>query len=56
MKLYKIIRYNITNDKENEVIKTGLSLGEAQEHCLSEDTHEVDSKGHTIWFDGYIEE
>jgi hypothetical protein len=34
----------------NEVIKTGLTLEEAQEHCRRDDTH---GDG---WFDGYESE
>ena len=37
-------------DKENEIILTGLTLDEAQEHCASEDTH-CDE-----FFDGYYKE
>jgi len=46
--VYKIIRFRFNGD--NRVIKTGLTLDEAQEHCQSEDTH---GDG---WFDGYTEE
>jgi len=42
---YKIIRFN--RDGENEVIKEGLTLGEAQEYCQDEDTR---GEG---WFCGY---
>jgi len=45
--MYKIIRFRINGD--NEVIKSGLTLEQAQEHCQCDDTH---GKG---WFDGYIE-
>ena len=45
---YTIIRY--TYQAPNEVIKTGLTLEEAQEWCSREDTHGED------WFDGYIKE
>jgi len=48
METYKIIRFFFKG--ENEVIKTGLTLEEAQEHCSREDTH---GDG---WFDGYDEE
>lgn len=48
MDTYKIIRFHFQG--ENEVIATGLTLEEAQEHCNSEDTH---GDG---WFDGYTEE
>jgi hypothetical protein len=47
-KTYSIIRFKFKG--ENEVIKTGVSLEEAQEHCNREDTH---GDG---WFDGYKEE
>jgi len=47
-KTYKIIRFRFKGD--NEVIKTGLTLEQAQEHCQREDTH---GQG---WFDGYTEE
>jgi hypothetical protein len=42
---YKIIRFR--QDGENEVIRGGLTLEEAQEHCRREDT-----RGNG-WFDGY---
>lgn len=42
---YKVIRFSMTEPKE--VIKTGLTLEEAQEHCSRDDTH---GDG---WFDGY---
>lgn len=45
---YSIIRYKFNGD--NEVIKKGLSLEEAQEHCQRDDTR---GDG---WFDGYTEE
>jgi len=45
---YKIVRFHF--NKENEVIATGLTLEEAQEHCNRDDTH---GEG---WFDGYTEE
>lgn len=43
--LYKIIRFR--RDGENDVVKHGLTLEEAQAHCRREDTH---GEG---WFDGY---
>ena len=47
MEAYKIYRF--TNDNEpNEVIKTGLTLEEAQAHCQRDDTHKEGE-----WFDGY---
>ena len=48
MNKYKIIRYFMTG--EPSVIKEGLTLKEAQEHCKDEDTHGDD------WFDGYEKE
>lgn len=45
---YSIIRFNF--NKENEVIKTGLTLEEAQEWCERDDTH---GDG---WFDGFRRE
>jgi len=47
---YSIIRFYADRDRESEIIETGLSLEQAQEHCGREDTH---GPG---WFDGYTEE
>jgi hypothetical protein len=46
---YEIIRF-YTDEKDPRhltVIRSGLTLDEAQEHCKREDTHGED------WFDGY---
>jgi len=50
---YKIIRfYSKENHPNNgKIIKTGLTLKEAQEWCKREDTHKVG-----VWFDGYSKE
>jgi hypothetical protein len=48
MTTYKIVRFRMNGN--NETIKTGLTLEEAQAHCSREDTH---GDG---WFDGYTEE
>tara|TARA_A100001037_G_scaffold305961_1_gene348275 strand:- start:1173 stop:1325 length:153 start_codon:yes stop_codon:yes gene_type:complete len=48
METYTVYRY--FRDKEKEVIKTGLTLEEAQEHCQRDDTS---GEG---WFDGYTKE
>ena len=48
METYKIIRFHF--DSENETIKTGLTLEEAQEHCRAFSPH---GDG---WFDGYESE
>ncbi len=42
---YKVIRFSM--NAPSKVIKKGLTLKEAQEHCRREDTH---GEG---WFDGY---
>lgn len=42
---YKIIRFRKSGS--HTIIKTGLTLEQAQEHCSREDTH---GRG---WFDGY---
>lgn len=47
-KRYKIIRFR-QDGEDREVVKWGLTLEEAQEHCRREDTH---GDG---WFDGYEE-
>lgn len=47
-KTYEIVRFVFQGD--DKVIKTGLTLEEAQEWCQREDTH---GDG---WFDGYREE
>lgn len=49
---YRIVRFTFDeNDPDyKRVMKTGLTLEEAQEHCNREDTH---GPG---WFDGYMED
>ena len=46
--MYRVIRMYRDSCKR-KVIKTGLTLDEAQSHCRREDTH---GDG---WFDGYEE-
>lgn len=48
-KTYKIVRF-IFGEDDPEVMKEGLTLSEAQEHCESDNTH---GEG---WFDDYREE
>ena len=49
---YTIIRFYAPHlKKENETIKTGLTLEEAQEHCNDETT-----RVEGVYFDGYTEE
>lgn len=45
---YNIVRF-FADDREQEVIETGLTLEEAQEHCNDPSTR---GEG---WFDGYTE-
>ena len=47
---YKIIRMYRDENRNSRVVKRGLTLEEAQEHCGREDTH---GDG---WFDGYDQE
>ena len=55
METYKIVRF-FRDGRGNEIIKTNLTLAEAQEHCQDDDTHEKDDEGNVIWFDGYTQE
>jgi hypothetical protein len=50
---YKIIRFykDDNHPDHGKIIKTGLTLKEAQEHCQREDTYEEN-----VWFDGYAHE
>ena len=38
------------------VLRTGLSLSDAQAHCRDDASCERDDHGHVVWFDGYDEE
>ena len=51
--MYKIVRFcfYVNHLDNHKVIKTGLTLEEAQEHCQRDDTREEG-----VWFDGYDEE
>ena len=64
-KTYKIIRFFEEGRGRRMVIKTGLSLEEAQEHCRDKETNSITASGlveTTLtrnfgrWFDGYEEE
>ena len=48
--MYKIVRFFFDNNHpdHHKVIRSGLTLEEAQEHCQREDTREAG-----VWFDGY---
>lgn len=49
MTTYNIVRiYYPGLNRETEVVRTGLTLEEAQAHCRREDTREEG-----VWFDGY---
>lgn len=49
MKLYDIVRFYRDLYKQSKVIKYGVTLEDAQEHCSCDDTS---GDG---WFDGYRE-
>ena len=52
METYSIVRfYHPSANRENVVVKTGLTLEEAQTHCRSEYT-----RIEGFYFDGYTEE
>jgi hypothetical protein len=52
MQTYKIVRFYAPHlHRESKVIKTGLTLEEAQEHC-----NDPDTKKEGEWFDGYTAE
>lgn len=54
---YEIIRM-FADDRETEVIETGLTLEEAQEHCQDPETSSKTCEVNEIggqWFDGYRE-
>ena len=57
MTTYKIIRFRFEGN--GRVIKRGLTLEEAQEHCRDPETSGStcsDLKKRGQWFDGYAEE
>jgi hypothetical protein len=51
MDTYKVIRMYRDEDIRSEVIKTGLTLEEAQAHCKDRTTRREGE-----WFDGYEKE
>lgn len=51
--MYKIVRFYRDSNKPNKIIKRGLTLEEAQQHCRDPKTLKRNKKGETIWFDGY---
>lgn len=50
---YKIVRkhFDESHPDHNKLIKTGLTLEEAQEHCSDDSTHEEG-----VWMDVYYQE
>tara|TARA_R100000781_G_scaffold105657_1_gene69486 strand:- start:254 stop:508 length:255 start_codon:yes stop_codon:yes gene_type:complete len=51
MQKYKIVRFFKEDGKNSVIIKTGLTLEEAQEHCQRPDTRKEG-----VWFDGFAEQ
>ena len=52
MERYEIVRfYAPSQNRDNEVMQTGLTLEEAREHCNDPETREEG-----VYFDGYREE
>ncbi len=60
-----LVRRFYMEDHPSEVIKTGLTLQEAQEHCRDSETSSTTATSETAksrtaefgpWFDGYEEE
>ena len=51
--MYKIVRFCFDNNNPDhrKVVRSGLTLEEAQDHCQRDDTREQG-----VWFDGYEEE
>ena len=59
MTAYKIVRRWRDDNARREVIATGLTLAEAQEHCRDPETSSStasDPGDDGPWFDGYEEE
>jgi len=51
MTLYNIVRsYHPSLDKRDRIVKRGLTLEQAQEHCRDPKTRKAGE-----WFDGYTE-
>ena len=49
---YSIVRYFAPHlNKSSEIVKTGLTLEEAKEHCNDPKTREAG-----VWFDGFTKE
>lgn len=48
--LYKIVRFYAQQGKKSKLIRSGVTLEEAQEHCNDPKTCKAGE-----WFDGYTE-
>ena len=53
-KKYNIVRHRFSS-RSHRIIRRGLTLAEAREHCRREDTHEMNANGDVVFFDGYEE-
>lgn len=55
---YRIKRFYFDHNHPDHhmIVKDGLTLEEAQEHCQDESTHEKLPNGSVVWFDGYEKE
>lgn len=55
---YQIVRQHADQSHRDhlKVIRSGLSLEQAQAHCRRDDTHQVSDTGLVVWFDGYERE
>ena len=54
-KTYKVIRFYRTSGRR-KIIHRGLTRELAKLHCNSPGTRKVNSKGETVWFEGFEEE
>jgi hypothetical protein len=61
MTTYKIIRFFKNSKVRNEIVETGLTLEDAKEWCMSDESSSTscsDAKGYPLrtkgaWFEGY---
>lgn len=63
--MYSIVRFYQASTRERDVVRTGLTLEEAQEHCADPETSSSTCEGEDglartaaegQWFDGYTSE